>query len=213
MGIMDGSDVCQIFWNRLIWVSVVCIKVNWVGIFVIPNNNFFAPNFFSFKNIFALIIFELFLPLRFSLSLFIWHATLSSCRKIQHPDSQVKDVAIVFSIRLCDHGNDWSLWVHPSAVMNIPTRSGNMNTTIKAPEGEAAPIIVSWSSCLLEVGGGCLNSGVRPIFYVSPEWVCNNHQVFYSPSYFGSRQQDLNRLFRTPHLIINDTVLKCSIHH
>ena len=54
-------------------------------------------------------------------------------------------------------------------------------------------ITVSWYGWLLEVRYGWLNSTVRPIWYVSPEWV---HDT-YIPSYFSSWKQYLNWLFRT----------------
>ena len=54
-------------------------------------------------------------------------------------------------------------------VINILPVSGNINTTIQTPDGEVVPVNVSWSGRLLEVDGGWLNSGVCPIFCISPE--------------------------------------------
>ena len=73
--IMDWSDVYWIVCNGLIWVGVIWINVNRFGIFVIPIYNWvgvipiyrnFAANFFNIETIFALIIFEKRLSLRFS---------------------------------------------------------------------------------------------------------------------------------------------------
>ena len=58
--IIDLYNVCQIGWNGLIQVSVFWINVNLVGIFVIKNDRIFATNFFNFRIIFALSIFEKF---------------------------------------------------------------------------------------------------------------------------------------------------------
>ena len=66
--VMDWSDVCQIFWIELIWVGLISINVNWVGIFLIPILNWvgviptyriFAPKIFNLKIILrsALLIF------------------------------------------------------------------------------------------------------------------------------------------------------------
>ena len=52
-------------------------------------------------------------------------------------------VAVVFYVRLWDCGNDGSLWVHPSAVINIPSGSGSTNTNIQTTDGEVVPINVS----------------------------------------------------------------------
>ena len=79
------------------------------------------------------------------------------------PSDRVKDVAIVCSVRLWYHGHDGYLWFHPSAVINIPTGSGNISTTIQTPEGEVVPITVSWSSLLVEVENFWLNSGFHTI--------------------------------------------------
>ena len=82
---------------------------------------------------------------------------------------QVKDVTVVFSIRLWDFGQNELLWFHPSAVIYIPPGYRNINTTIQAPNGEGVWFNVSQSVGFLEVENGWLGSGIRPIFYVSPE--------------------------------------------
>ena len=95
----------------------------------------------------------------------------SSIGKIQRLSDLVKDVAVVNSVRLWDLGHDGSLWVHPSAVINIMPRSGNINTTIQTTDGEVVPVTVSWPGRVLEVGYVWLNSGVLPIISVRPEYV------------------------------------------
>ena len=128
--------------------------------------------------------------------------------KIRRPVGRVGDVTFVFSDRLWDSGHNGSLWVHPSVVINILPISGNINTTIQTYEGEVVTITVYLSGILLEVEDGWFNSMVRVICCVIPEWVHNTYQVFYVPSYLNIWQQDLNRLFRTCHMIPSDTVLK-----
>ena len=66
---------------------------------------------------------------------------------------------------------------------------------------------------LLKVDDGWLNIGVRLIHCVIPEWVCDTHWVFYSPSYFSGWKWDLRRLFHTHSYIPSDTVLKLSSFH
>ena len=123
---------------------------------------------------------------------------------IRSPDDQLEDVAVVFYVRLWDCGHNGYLWDHYYAVININPVSGNISTTIQTPEGEMVPITVSRSVQLIEVEDGWLNRGVCTIFCVSPEWVCNNHQVFYIPYYFSIQQRYLSRLFRTRHTILSE---------
>ena len=67
-----------------------------------------------------------------------------------------------------DCGHNGYLWVHPSAVINIPPGYGNISNTIETPEEEVGMITVSQSGYLVEVDCGLLNSGVFPIRCVSP---------------------------------------------
>ena len=94
---------------------------------------------------------------------------------IRRTYDKVKDVAAICSVRLWDHGHDGFLWVHPIAVINIPSGSGNISNNIQNPKGEVVPITVSQYGRLVEVGDGWLNSGVHKILCVSPEWVSNTH--------------------------------------
>ena len=216
--IMDWSDISQIFWNGLILVGVIWINVNRVGIFLIPIKNWFsvipihrifATNIFNFGIIFALRIFENFVASKvFTFTFRCSMPRQSPTGKIWSPAGLFKDVAVVLSIRLWDHGHDGYLWVHPSAVINIPPRYGNINTTIKTIDGKVFTVTLSWYGRLLEVDDGWLNSGFLHIHCVSPEWVSNT----YIPSYFSSWQQDLTWLFRTRHPIPIDTFSKRSAH-
>ena len=127
-------------------------------------------------------------------------------RDIRRTDDHFKDVAVFCSVRPWDTGHDGSLWVHTSWVINIPTRSGNINTTIQTPNGEVVLVTVSWSGRSLEVKNGWLNSGVQPIFCVSPKCFHN----IYRPSYLSSWQQDLSKFFATWNPIPSDTFPKQS---
>ena len=87
------------------------------------------------------------------------------------PADGVEDVAFARNVRLWDSGHDGSLWVHPSAVINIPPVSGNISTAIQTHERGLVPITVSQSGRLVGLDYGWLNSRVRTIICVSPEWV------------------------------------------
>ena len=92
--------------------------------------------------------------------------------------------AVVFSVIIWDDGQDGSLWVHPSTVINIPPGSGKINTNIQTPHGEVVMVNVSLSGRLIEVDYHWLNIVVRKILCVSPECVRNT----YRPSYLSSSQ-------------------------
>ena len=101
--------------------------------------------------------------------------------KIRRPSDRVKDVSVARTVRLLDCRTDGSLWVHPSAVINILPVSGNISTTIQNTDVGVVAMTVSRSVCLVVVDGGWLNLGVRPIRYVSPEWVRYTYQEFIHP--------------------------------
>ena len=189
----------------MIRVGVIWINMNWVGIFLILNNRFILPRIFN-----LIIIFELRILICFVASkvfTFTFSCTMprrSPIIKILRPYDGVKYVAVSCTVRLWDSGNYGSLWVHPIAVINFPPRSGNISTAIQTPEGGIVPILVSQYGLLVWFEDDWLNIGVCLICYVSPEWVCDNYQELYRPSYF-SRQLDLSRLFRTCHHIPSDT--------
>ena len=175
--IMDWSDICRIVWDGLIQVGVIWINVNRFGIFMIPNYRISAPNFFNFKIIFSLSISEIFVASRV-LTLNFW---CSMPRRypvgnIRRPSEKFKYVAVACRVRLCNCGHNRSLWVYPSAVINILPEYGNISTTIQTPKGEIWPITVSWSGCLVGVDGGELTSGVLPICCVITEWVRDTYQ-------------------------------------
>ena len=154
-------------------------------------------------------IFDVFVASRVShwVYTFTFHCSVprrSPVGNIRRPDNQVKYVAVVCSVRLWDRGHNGSLWVHPSAVINLPPESGNINTTIQNPDGGVFLGTVSRSGLFLEVDDCLLNSGVRPILCVGPECVCYT----YKPSYVSSQRQDLRRLFCDRHPILSDTFTK-----
>ena len=208
--IIDWSDVCWIFWNVLIWVGVIWINVNRFGIFVIPNHRIFAHNFFNFKIIFALRNFGNFVASKvFTFNFYCAMPQQSPVGDIWSPSYRIEDVAVALTVRLWDRGNDMSLWVHPSSVINIAPIYGNISTNIQTPEEEVVPITVSRSGFLVGLDDGWLNIRIHPIFCVIPEWVCDIYQEFYRPSYF-SRQRYPSRLFCTRHQILNDIFPKQS---
>ena len=192
--IIDWPDVCWIVWNELIQVSVIRRDMNRVGIFVIPNYRFFAPNFFNFKIIFAFSIFDNVVASQvFHCHFPLWHAMYIPCRWDLKSWLTIKRCC---SCLLCYTMGLWSQGVcvgSSQCNINIPPVSGNISTTTQNPEGEVIPITVSHYFCLVEVEGGCLNSRIHPIFCVSPEQVHDTHQVFYRPFYFSSWQWYLSR--------------------
>ena len=50
---------------------------------------------------------------------------------IQRYSDGVEDIAVDCSVRLWDHGDNESMWVHPILVINILPGSGNISTTIQ----------------------------------------------------------------------------------
>ena len=130
---------CQIIWNGLIWVGVIWINVNRFRIFVIPNFRTFVPNFFNFKIIFALTIFENFVASK--VFTFNFRCTMpwqSPVGKAQNPDYQVEDV----EAPITGPGNIWawdyygSWWVHPNFVIRVPPKIKNhFFTTFPTPKG------------------------------------------------------------------------------
>ena len=68
---------------------------------------------------------------------------------IQSLADQVEYVSVVCYVRLWYLVCDGYLWFHLSAVINIPTGSGNINTTIQTLNGEVVPVTMPWSSHLL----------------------------------------------------------------
>ena len=108
------------------------------------------PNFFKFEIIFALSIFEIFVASKvFAFTVHCSMPRQALVRKILSPHDQVEDVAVVCSARFWDCGHNGSLWINPSAVINVLSVPGNINTTIQTPDGEVVPITVSWSGCFL----------------------------------------------------------------
>ena len=161
----------------------------------------------NFKIIFALRIFKNIVAYMFfhQVFTFIFHCSMPSQspeRNIWILADQVKYIAVSKPVRLWDHGHYGYLWVHPSAVINIPPGSSNINTIIQTTNGEVVLVIVSHSGCLLEMDCGWLNSVVCPIICVDPGYVRNT----YRPSYLSSRQQDFGWLFRSHHLIARDNL-------
>ena len=195
-------------WNGLVWIGMILINVNRVGIFVIPNFRIFAPKSLIFQIIFALRIFKMLVASKvFTFNFFCSMTRIAPSDESWSPSEKVEFVVVSCNVIPWDHGHDGSLWVHSSALINILPRSGNISTTIQNPEGGLVLITVSRSGWLVEVGYGWLISGVYPIFYMGPEWVRGTYQELYGPSYF-SQQRYLSRLFRTHHQIPNDAVSK-----
>ena len=184
---------------------MIQINVNRSRIFVISNYRIFAPNFFNFKIIFALSIFENFVASKvFFFNFRYYMPRQSPVGKIQHYDDGFEYFAVAHTVILFYCGRDGYLWVHPSAVINITPGYGNISTTIRTPKRELFLINVSRSSILVGVNYGWLNSGVRLIFCVSPVWVRDIYQKFYRLYYF-SQQRDLSQLFCTCNQIHSDT--------
>ena len=46
---------------------------------------------------------------------------------------KVEGITVVCTVGLCESDHDGSLWVHPSAVINIMPGSRNISTTIQTP--------------------------------------------------------------------------------
>ena len=165
--------------------------------------NIYDPKLHNFCSVFSKIL----LPLRFSLSLFI---VTFHVKPLQVISIVLLTEQNMWQLLICYRVHDGSLSFHPSAVINITHKSGNISTTIQNYEGGVVLITVSWYGHLVEVENGWLNSGVHTILCVSPEWVCDNYQIFYRTSCFSIRKRDLSQLFHIRHPIPIDTFPKCS---
>ena len=104
---------------------------------MIPNHRNFAPKVFNFKIIFALIIFENLVASK----VFTFTFCCAMPRKlpvgeIQHPDDEVKNVAVDCTVILWDRSHNGSLWVYTSTVINISPGSGNISTIIQSTKGK-----------------------------------------------------------------------------
>ena len=164
-------------WSDVIRFGVIRINVNRVRIFVIPNYRIFATNFFNFRIIFALIIFENVVASKvFNFTFFCSMQKRPAVCEIQCSADGLKYVAVACTVRLWESGHYGFLLVHSSVTINIPTGYGNTSTTIQTPEGVLVLITVSRSGCLVGFSDGCLNSRVNKIHCVSPEWVRDTYQ-------------------------------------
>ena len=136
---------------------MIRIDLNQVGIVVIPNYRIFAPNFFYFKIIFALSIFENVVASKvFTFTFFYAMPRQSHVGKIRSPGDKIKYVTVALTVRIWERSCDSSLWFHPSWVINIPSGSATLNisTTIQTPEGGVVLIKFSRSICLVGVDDG-----------------------------------------------------------
>ena len=88
---------------------------------------------------------------------------------IRHFYDQVEYVSVVWYVWLWYCGHNGYMWFHLSEIMNVPSVSKNINTTVQTHDGEVVPVTVSCSCRLLEVDNSWLNSGFCPIFYVIPD--------------------------------------------
>ena len=98
------------------------------------------------------------------------------------------------TISLYDYGSNGSLWVHPSGVINIPTRSSasNIITTLQNPKGEVVPITVSPYVHLVGLEYCWLNSRVVLTHSVTPDGMRDSYRELFRSS-SSDWQQDLSR--------------------
>ena len=130
--IIDWSYVCWIFWNGLIWFSVIRINVHEFGIFFMTNYRIFAPNFFNFNFFPSLRIFVNSVSSKVFTFTFRWSIPqISPVGQIRRPYYGVKYVTVYCTVRLRDRGHNGFLWVHPNVVINIPPVYGKISTTIQ----------------------------------------------------------------------------------
>ena len=170
--ILDESFIDPMF-VELDGMSWFNFNVNWVKIFVIPNYRFFAPNFFNFKIIFALSIFENVFADRVLTSTWIMLLPII-VGEIQH----LLEWEAPQNVIIRNYISDGSLWVHPSAVINIlPILStSNISTTLQTPKGEVVLITVYPYGCLVGVDDYWFNSKVVP----SPDYYGDIYQLEWS---------------------------------
>ena len=97
-----------------------------------PKLQNFCSQISNFNIIFVLSIFEnVFASKTFIFTCCFAMSQWEPIRNIRLPSDKVEYVSVAYTVRLWDCGNDGYLWVHTSAVINIPPRSGNSSTTIQ----------------------------------------------------------------------------------
>ena len=170
----------------------------------------FSAKIFNFKIIFTLRISFFLFPQGLTFTFLCAIPLQYPVGNIQRSADRVEYFTVAFNVRLWDHDHNGSLWIHPTAVINILPWSGNISITIQNMERELVLITFSWYNFLVGVDGSWLNSGVCPICCTSLKWVRNTYHEFYRPSYF-SWQQDLGRLFYNHRHIHSDTFTKRSV--
>ena len=108
--LLDGVDLswCDLYQYELSWN---CFNSEY---------RIFVPTLIKFGIIFALSIFKTLVASK--VFTFNFHCAIPRhylVGKIRLPDDQVQYVAVVCSVRIWNRGQDGSLRVHPSAVINI----------------------------------------------------------------------------------------------
>ena len=163
---------------------MIKINVTRVGIFVIKNYRISAPNFFNLEIIFALSIFEnVVASTVFIFALCCAVPRIFPVSEIQRTADGVEYVTVSLTVSLWGYGSYGSLWIRPSAVINIPpvSSTSKISNTIQNPEGGLFPITVSPYGWLVGVYNGLLNIWFVPVQSVIPKGLYDSYQCFSSP--------------------------------
>ena len=110
---------------------MIWINLSQVGIFLIWNYRFSCTQLFQLQNYFWPHHLRIFFASKVFTLTFCCAIPRQACLVyIRYPSDVAKDITVSCTIITwaCVHGVYF--WVHPSAVINIPPRSGNISTTV-----------------------------------------------------------------------------------
>ena len=126
---------------------------------MIPIYRLFSPIFFNFRINLALRNVVIFVDFMVFHQVFIF--TIFGAMPQKTPDDRVEDIAFSHPgpCNLWVWDSNGSLWVCISAVINMTSGSGKINTTIQNPNREVVLATVFRSSCSIGMDYAWLNNG------------------------------------------------------
>ena len=141
----------------------------------------FCAQLFQLQNYFVLRILKCFVA--YKVLIFTFCCAMprrTPVGDIRRPSDGFKDIVVSRNGSIWEYGSDWSLWVHPSAVINIPPGfyALNISNNLQPTEGEVFPITVYLSLCLVGVDDIWLNSRVVMTRSVSLEGCAIPTKIF-----------------------------------
>ena len=182
--IIDWSNDFRIGWNGIFLLGVICINVNRVWIFFIPSYRIFAPNYFNFGIIFALIIFEIFVASKvFTFTFFCAMPRQAPVVDIRVPSDGDKDSEAPLSgpINMWAWDSNGYWWVHSNSVINVPPEiNTQFVTTFPAPKGELPMTLYPF------INGSTLLVSIHNEIVAQP---CTTYREIFRPHSYRQQQE------------------------